>query len=70
MANPNPPSNLVIRTEISGLWSIPDHRQGSCLLGLYEECWSNGVLELRKNLRCLNIRPRLLLTAYCLSRFR
>jgi len=27
-SNPNPPSNLVIRTEMSGLWSIPDHQQG------------------------------------------
>ena len=25
---PNPPANLVIRTEISGLGSIPDHQQG------------------------------------------
>ena len=28
MELPNPPSNLVIRTEISGLWNIPDHQQG------------------------------------------
>ena len=25
---PNPPSNLVIRIDISGLWSLPDHQQG------------------------------------------
>jgi hypothetical protein len=27
----NPPSNLIIWTEISGLWSIPDHQQGTSL---------------------------------------
>ena len=26
--HPNLPSNLVIRTEISSLYSIPDHQQG------------------------------------------
>ena len=25
---PNPPPNFVIRINISGLWSIPDHQQG------------------------------------------
>jgi hypothetical protein len=26
--NPNPPPNLGIKTEISRLWSIPDHQEG------------------------------------------
>jgi hypothetical protein len=26
--DPDPPSNLGIKTEISRLWSIPDHQQG------------------------------------------
>jgi len=30
---PNPPSTLVIRTEISVLWSIPDHQQGGASEG-------------------------------------
>jgi hypothetical protein len=30
MTPPNPPSNVVIRTEISGLWSIPDHQGIRC----------------------------------------
>jgi len=28
MESQNPPFNSVIRNEISGLWSIPDHQQG------------------------------------------
>jgi hypothetical protein len=28
---PNPPSNLIIWSEINGLWSIPDHQQGTSL---------------------------------------